>query len=164
MRFELQRTQLLRYWRWGYLLGLVFTLLPLALMAIPIMLKEEVTGTTWLIVYSLLILPGLAFLAFLRWYATQMAASLAYQLVDDVLHIDEGVFTYKRKAIPLDRVTDIRLVQGILMRWLGIWRIDIQTASVGQTGAEGILWAVEGPKEVRSKLLEARQRAVQTAT
>lgn len=164
MRFELQRTQLLRYWRWGYLIGLVFTLLPLVLLAIPIMMQEEVSARTWIIVYSVISLPGLALLVFLRWYAAQMAASLAYQLEDDVLHIDEGVFTYKRKAIPLDRVTDIRLVQGILMRWLGIWRIDIQTASVGQTGAEGILWAVEGPKEVRSKLLEARQRAVQTAT
>ena len=164
MRFELQRTQLLRYWRWGYLIGLLLTLLPLALMAVPILLKEEAADATWVIVYSLIALPGLTLFVFLRWYAGRMAASLEYELAEDVLHIDEGVFTYKRKAIPLDRVTDIRLVQGILMRWLGIWRIDVQTASVGQTGAEGILWAVEAPKEVRSKLLEARQRAVQTAT
>ena len=78
------------------------------------------------------------------------------------MHVQEGVFNRKHKAIPLDRVTDFQLFQGILMRWMGIWIVKVQTASMGEATPEAILWAVGNPQEVRNSLLAARQEAVNT--
>ena len=81
-----------------------------------------------------------------------MVAALEYQVDEHVLHVSEGVFNLQRKAIPLDRVTDIRLVQTLLMRWCGIWAIQAQTASVGQAAPEATLWSLVDPQANRSAL------------
>jgi len=54
------------------------------------------------------------------WLSTAQAQALKYWLDGGTLRVDQGVFFLKRKAIPLDRVTDIVLTQGPLMRWCGI--------------------------------------------
>ena len=160
MRFELQRKQLLRYLRWNNFLALFFSTVPFVAFLTIIFLIEGTGAAAWVWTYGIFLVTGVTLFFYLRWYTSSHVAALDYQIEDHILHVEEGVFTYKRKAIPLDRVTDIRLVQGLLMRWLGIWRIDVQTASHGQMGAEGSLWAVEAPKEVRNQLLTARQVAV----
>ena len=79
------------------------------------------------------------------------------------LRIDSGVFFLKRKSIPLDRVTDVVLDQGPLLRFCKIWRLDIQTAGAGaQNRAEGCLFGVLNPESVRDQLIAARDKAVGT--
>ena len=160
MRFELQRNQLLRYFRWHNFLAFFFSTVPFIVFLNILFVVEEVGSAPWAWTYGICLTMGVLLFFYIRWYTATQVAAFDYQIVDHILHVEEGVFTYKRKAIPLDRVTDIRLVQGLMMRWLGIWRIDVQTASHGQMGAEGLLWAVEAPKEVRNLLLTARQDAV----
>ena len=46
------------------------------------------------------------------------------------------------------------------MRRFNIWKVQVQTASHGSLGAEGILWGINDPKPVRSQLIEARKAAV----
>jgi putative membrane protein len=61
-----------------------------------------------------------------------------------------------RKASPLARITDLALTQGPLLRMLGLWRLDIQTAGTGQQMAEGYLYGLVNPDETRTLLLERR--------
>lgn len=75
------------------------------------------------------------------------------------MRVDQGVFFLKRKAIPLDRVTDIVMAQGPLMRMCGIWGLQVQTAGTGQQTAEAILYGVLDPETVRDQLLAARDKA-----
>jgi putative membrane protein len=110
------------------------------------------------------IVPGLLYALTLgRWLPRRQATALRYWLDGSTLRIDEGVVFLKRKAIPLDRVTDIALVQGPLMRRLGIWLLRIQTAGMSGTqqaqGAEGVLYGVKNPEAVRDALLAAREAA-----
>lgn len=160
MRFELQKKELLTYKKVTYLSGLLFTLLSLMVSFLPIMILEEasrnVIWTTLGILMAILMMLGV----YLSWFANQFVKALTYYVEDGILYVEEGVFTYQRKAIPLERVTDIRLVQGLLMRWFDIWVLQVQTASVGQMGAEGTLWAIDAPKDVRNRLLAARNTAV----
>ena len=160
MRFELQRTQLLRYFRWHNFLAYFFAIVPFVVFLSILFVVEEVGSAPWAWTYGIFLPLSVSLFFYIRWYTATQVSALDYQIEDHILHVEEGVFTYKRKAIPLDRVTDIRLVQGLMMRWVGIWRIDVQTASHGQMGAEGSLWAIEAPKEVRNQLLTARQDAV----
>ncbi len=160
MRFELQRKQLLRYQRWTNILGWNFLLVTLLLTMCFIFVMEEAASATFVMTIAGFVAVGILLTIFLIWYTARFVQALDYRVEDHILHVEEGVFTYQRKAIPLDRVTDLRLVQNIVMRWLGIWKIQVQTAGIGQMDAEGTLWAVEAPKEMRNQLLAARGEAV----
>jgi len=56
------------------------------------------------------------------WLAGKQAAALKYWIQDSTIRIDEGIFLRKRKSIPLDRITDIVLIQGSIMRFFGFGR------------------------------------------
>lgn len=91
----------------------------------------------------------------------RQAEALRYWRDGATLRADSGVYFLKRKAIPLDRVTDVVLVQGPLLRWCGIWALHIQTAGMGSGMPEAILYGLDRPEEVRAELLRIRDEAVQ---
>ena len=160
MRFELQKDLLTRYLRLNHIIAVTAILSSLILPFTIIFIIEDVPAKAFIFFDGGLILFGSLLTWLLLWHSGQFANSLEYHVDDDILYIKEGVFTFQRKGIPLDRVTDIRLVQSVLMRWVGIWKVQIQTASVGESGPEGILWAVDAPKEVRNQLFTHRKLAV----
>ena len=96
------------------------------------------------------------------WLSRKQALALRYWLDGSTLRIDEGVFFLKRKSIPLDRVTDLVLSQGPLMRWCGIWGLRVQTAGSGQQMPEATLYGVRDPERVRDVLLKARDDAAKS--
>jgi putative membrane protein len=83
---------------------------------------------------------------------------LRYWLDGSVLRIEEGVVVVRKKAIPLERITDLELRQGPLLAFCGIWVLRVQTAgSSGKNGAaEASLYGLSSPEEVRDQLLAAR--------
>ena len=93
-----------------------------------------------------------------RWYAARRAHELDYRLLPGRILVRDGVFTKVRRTIPLDRITDISLNQGIVDRWFGLWRLGIQTASSGQPTAEGVVYGLIDPKGFRAEILGQRDR------
>lgn len=162
--FTVQTNKLRSYMRLTNILGWIFMMIFLyATFAFVIFVSEEVAAR-WYYIHAAWIAAMLVLaLIYVEWYIKKLVASLEYELDGDTLHLRQGVFTYRHKAIPMERVTDIQLTQGILMRWLGFWNVSVQTASVGAMGAEGVLLAVESPKHVRQTLLTAR-KGVQSAS
>ncbi|MEM9776622.1 MAG: PH domain-containing protein [Chloroflexota bacterium] len=160
MRFEVQSKQLFRY-LWANALLSVTTIYALFIILPGIILFEEgASGRTITIVSGVIIGAGLIHLVLWRWHSKAFSNTLSYELKDGILHISQGVFTYQQQAIPLDRVTDIRLVQGALMRRFGLWNVYIQTAGAGVTGPEGTILAAADPIALRETLLKARDKAV----
>lgn len=106
-----------------------------------------------------LVLVPLYLVAFGTWLPRKQAWALKYWLDGTTLRVDGGVIFLSRKGIPLDRVTDIVLVQGPLMRRVGIWGLRIQTAGMGAQRAEATLWGLSEPQQVRDTLLKARDAA-----
>ncbi|MCL1909504.1 MAG: PH domain-containing protein [Kiritimatiellaeota bacterium] len=94
--------------------------------------------------------------AFAPWLGQRQAANLRYRLEDDVLCVDGGVFFVYRKSIPVERITDIALVQGPILRRHGIWAMRIQTA--GSPNCEATLYAVHNPEAVRELILSRRKK------
>ncbi len=93
--------------------------------------------------------------------AQRQAAAIEYCLDGTTLRVNEGILFLSRKAIPLDRVTDIALVQGPVLRVCGIWALRIQTAGRGSEKAEATLYALRNPESVRDQILVVRDRATQ---
>jgi len=137
--FPVQREQVARYFFWGQILLIVL-------------------AGVWIFGLGLVVAVVHAF-TLGPWLSTEQAQRLRYWLDGSTLRVDQGVFFLKRKAIPLDRVTDVILTQGPLMRWCDIWSVNIQTAGTGQGIPEATLYGLTSAAEVRDLLLEARDRA-----
>jgi uncharacterized membrane protein YdbT with pleckstrin-like domain len=86
-------------------------------------------------------------------------SSLKYWIDGTTLRIDQGVVVRKFKSIPLDRVTDIQMTQGPLMRACGIWSLQVQTAGGAQQAPEGTIWGACDPESVRDTIMAIRDKA-----
>jgi membrane protein YdbS with pleckstrin-like domain len=91
------------------------------------------------------------------WLAPQQAQALKYWLEESGLHVNQGVYFLKRKTIPYDKITDLVLSQGPLLRALGLWQINVETAGSNQQRSEAVLLGVKNPEEVKAKIIEARE-------
>ena len=94
------------------------------------------------------------------WLTKKQARAVKYWLDGRTLRIDYGVLFLKRKAVPLDRITDMVLTQGPLLKLCGIWELRIQTAGTGQSMPEATLYGLSQPEQVRDLLLQERDKAV----
>ena len=152
--FEINRDAVERYFRVGQTL---FCLIPAFPMIAPF-LVTLITGDLGHFprgLYFLGMIPLIHYLGFSRWLCPQQAKNLRYRLDGNVLRAEGGVFFLFRKSIPLERVTDIALVQGPLLRFFGIWAMKVQTA--GSPQAEAVLYGVCEAENVRERILAQRQ-------
>ncbi|MDD1693772.1 MAG: PH domain-containing protein [Methanoregula sp.] len=85
--------------------------------------------------------------------------TMAYELHDDELRWRRGVWFRTTGIVPYNRITNLDLKQGPVMRWLGISSISIQTAGYsGQAVPEIRIEAIEHAEELR-ELLRAYVRS-----
>lgn len=138
--FTIKREQVARYFYYSYTLMII------------------VVGI-WIVGIGL-ILAILYALTLGLWLSKKQAQALKYWLDGSTLRADSGVFFLKRKAIPLDRITDVVLAQGPLMKWCGLWELRIQTAGTGQAMPEVSLYGLTQPEQVRDLLIKERDKII----
>ena len=109
-------------------------------------------------VAGILLIPF--WLVFSIWYAPESLRRLSARLTPNTLEIKKGVYFRKEITIPLNRITDVRLHDGPLMRFFGIRGLKVETAGQsGQTsGAEGDLVGLVDPVEFRDAILREREK------
>lgn len=82
-------------------------------------------------------------------------------LTDKTLKVQKGIFTRVEKSVPLDKITDLGMVQGPIMRLFGVEALSIETAG-GGTGPGGAsqvqLAGILDAREFRDAVLEQRDR------
>ena len=99
-----------RYW---YVLGLLkFLLLSVVTLGVflPVLAAWAILGHAWI---------------------TLIFRRLRYEVDEDSLNLYEGVLVLSEKVIPLEKITDMKLVQGLLARCFGVWSVNVQTAGGG---------------------------------
>lgn len=133
----------------GYFLTLV---LILACTIIPI----SVSGGLDLFIIGLIagavVIISLVFIVWTKLYYD----SMFYELHDDELRWRRGVWFRTTGIVPYNRITNLDLKQGPLMRWLDISTISIQTAGYsGQAVPEIRIEAIEHAEELRELLRSA---------
>ena len=121
----------------------------------------------WLVSLILLItVVGIPFiplwLLFSLWYDPEHLRRMSARLTTQALEIRKGVFFRKEATIPLDRITDVRLHDGPLMRMHKLRGVKVETAgqSGQNAGSEGDLVGVIDAVEFRDAILLQRQRAL----
>jgi membrane protein YdbS with pleckstrin-like domain len=111
----------------------------------------------------LVVLPTIAYVGFVVFAVVLLAlflvwmllyyASMEYELRDDELSWHRGVWFRRTGIVPYNRIKNIDIRQGPVMRALGISNLAIQTAGYsGQMTAEIVLEAMEHAEELRSTL------------
>ena len=97
-----------------------------------------------------------------RWYYAEYLRRISARLTSHALVIKKGVFFRKEATIPLDRITDVRLHDGPLMRHFGLRGLKVETAGqAGQAaGSEGDLVGVVDAADLRDAILRQRQQVL----
>ena len=93
------------------------------------------------------------------WFGPKYFDGLSARLTTQVLELRKGVFTRNESTIPLNRITDLKLHQGPLMRRFGLHGLKAETA--GQAGphasSEGNLLGVVDAAAFRNAIRRQRQ-------
>ncbi len=61
-------------------------------------------------------------------------AMTSYEVADGALRVDSGLFTRRRREVPLDRVQQVDLRRGLRHRVFGLWQVTVDAA--GASGGE----------------------------
>ena len=85
--------------------------------------------------------------------------SLRYEVQDDEVVVNVGIWTKSVKHVPYRTVTNIQVKRDVVDRWLGIGTLNIQTAGMsGQTGAEERLVGLSNVQEAYESVAEELRR------
>lgn len=82
-----------------------------------------------------------------KWATRKYLASHRCTLTDKSLKVSKGILTKTEKTVPLDRITDLGIVQGPLMRYFDIEALSVETA--GGSGMASLV-QLQGIKDGRA--------------
>lgn len=95
------------------------------------------------------------------WYYPEYLRRMSARLTSHTLEVQKGVFFRSEATIPLNRITDLRLHDGPIMRYYKLRGMRVETAGMsGSTGSEGDLVGVVDASEFRDAVLSQRQRVL----
>ena len=84
--------------------------------------------------------------------------SMSCVLTDRSLKVSKGILNRIEKTVPLDKITDLALRQGPVMRALDLEGLSIETAGQSGSGALVMLVGVKDAKAFRDRVLAQRDR------
>ncbi len=95
------------------------------------------------------------------WYVPAYVQRLSARLTTHALEVKKGVLFRSEATIPLNRITDLRLYDGPLMRALRLRGLKVETAGQSsENSSEGKLVGVTAVVEFRNAVLLQRQTSV----
>jgi len=137
---------------WFIIDFLLLVVLIAACTVVPLLLSDAPDLYTMMAVLGGLVIITILFAIWTRLYY----ATMTYELHDDELRWRRGVWFRTTGIVPYNRITNLDLRQGPVMRWLGISAIAIQTAGYsGQARPEIRIEAIEHAEELRELLRNA---------
>jgi len=76
------------------------------------------------------------------------------------LKFERGLFVKVEKTVPLDRITDVGLLQGPIMRYFDIEALSVETAGQSSAGALLRLTGIQEGRKFRDAVLKQRDLVV----
>jgi uncharacterized membrane protein YdbT with pleckstrin-like domain len=87
--------------------------------------------------------------------------TMRYKFDDDGIHMSWGILMRHEIMLNYSRIQDIQLHSNVIERWLGLTRIEVQTAA-GASDSEMTLEGLPNPEAMRD-FLYSRMRGAHTA-
>ncbi|MDR8522775.1 PH domain-containing protein [Shewanella fidelis] len=84
--------------------------------------------------------------------------NMSTELTSKKLVVRKGIFTRTENTVPLDKITDMALIQGPLMRFFKLHKLTIETAGQSGNGALLSLTGIVDVEEFRSLVLEQKEK------
>ena len=78
-------------------------------------------------------------------------------LTDKALKVKKGIFVRIEKTIPLEKITDMGMVQGPIMRYFDLYTLTVETAGQSGQGALISLTGIIDAKSFREAVLNQRE-------
>ena len=100
---------------------------------------------------TIVLIPAVLFIVWL--IAGQVLAAMSAELLERKLVVKRGILFKEEKSIPLEKITDVGLSQGPLMRLFGLYRLSFETAGQSGQGALVSLLGVMNADEFREAIL-----------
>lgn len=119
--------------------------------------------TQFVLLASVVGIPLMPLWLFFGWgFHLRQWQNLGAQLTHRTLNVRRGVLVKVQQSIPLDKITDLALYEGPLLRAFGLCSLRIETAGGGQATSTGqaLLPAVVGAEAFRDAVLAQRDRLV----
>lgn len=92
-----------------------------------------------------------------QWYVRRNFEALKCELHERTLIVKRGIFFRVEKTIPLDKIQDLTVKEGPLLRMLGLRSLKVETAGQGTPGApEANLIGIVDPLDFRDEVLRQR--------
>jgi len=85
--------------------------------------------------------------------SNKVLAAMEAVVTERKLVVKRGVFNREEKSIPLEKITDVALVQGPLMRVFGLYRLSFETAGQSSAGALVSLLGINDAESFRETIL-----------
>ena len=88
--------------------------------------------------------------------------SLDCVLTERSLNFSKGVLLRVQKNVPLDKITDLAVIEGPILRRFGLVRLHVETAGQSGQGALVSLIGIENAMDFRDAVLTQRDRVTVT--
>jgi putative membrane protein len=125
----------------------------------PQVMKYHVVG---LVIFCVCTVVGIILLPILLpivwWAMGRYYARLKITLTRRDLKIERGILSREEKSIPLEKITDLAVFQGPIMRYFGVKGIRVETAGQSSQGALVSVIGIENVDAFRDAVLEQRDR------
>jgi putative membrane protein len=108
---------------------------------------------------TLILIPLLPLIVpFVIWYQRRHYQRLRVVLTTRDLKIHRGVWVREEKSIPLEKITDLRVFQGPLMRYFNVTGLAVETAGQATGGALATVYGIIDTEDFRDHVLAQRDR------
>jgi len=88
----------------------------------------------------------------------KILAAMSAVLTERKLVVKRGVFNKEEKSIPLEKITDVAMVQGPLMRLFNLYRLSFETAGQSAQGALVSLIGINDADAFRETILSQKDK------
>lgn len=85
-------------------------------------------------------------------------------LTDRSLKVSKGLFVRQEKTVPLDKITDLALIEGPIMRYLNLQAVKVETAGQSSAGSLITLVGIVEARAFRDTVLKQRDAVVGAGT
>ncbi|MDZ7685763.1 MAG: PH domain-containing protein [Gammaproteobacteria bacterium] len=113
-------------------------------------------------ILALVSVVGIPFLVLLLplwiYLVSRQYRALSCEVTRKFLKYRKGLFVRREQNVPLEQITDIGVVEGPMMRLLGIKQLTIETAGQSLQGPLVTLLAVKKPEQFRDDVLTQRDK------
>lgn len=125
----------------------------------PRVVSYHVWGMVIMFVCFVVLIPLLPIaVPFAIWYYRRYYQRLRVVLTSRDLKIHRGIMVREEKSIPLEKITDLRLFQGPIMRHFGVTGLAVETAGQTSAGALATVYGIVDTEGFRDQVLQQRDR------